>query len=90
MATGGKGVATALPCSWLPNGEVALLHAGNAGAQDHAQGPRAGGIGKREVGQMIEHICRLWCRMFHRNITLPYQGKYDCLRCLRTYEAGYR
>ncbi len=34
---------------------------------------------------MIERFCRWWCRMFHRHITLPFCGQYECLRCFRTY-----
>lgn len=39
---------------------------------------------------MIETIARWICRSFHRRITRAYHGRYYCLRCLRTYEAGYR
>jgi len=90
MAAIGPGVAQALPGRWLPHGQMAILYAGNARQEDDAQGQRAGDHQEREVGQMIERFCRWWCLKFHRNVTRPYQGKYDCLRCLRTYEAGYR
>lgn len=43
-----------------------------------------------EGGEMIETIARWICRSFHRRITRAYHGRYYCLRCLRTYEAGYR
>jgi hypothetical protein len=39
---------------------------------------------------MIEHICRLWCRMFHKRISPPLRGEYGCLTCLRMYEAPYK
>ena len=43
-----------------------------------------------EGGEMIERILQAWCRHFHRRITRAMHGKYVCLCCLRTYEAGYR
>ncbi len=39
---------------------------------------------------MLERICRWYCRSFHKAITLPCNGQYECLRCLRTFPAGYR
>ncbi len=39
---------------------------------------------------MIERISRWFCRKFHHRITRAMHGQYVCLRCLRTYEAGYR
>ncbi len=39
---------------------------------------------------MIERFCRWWCLHMHRSITRAVNGRYACLRCLRTYEAGYR
>ncbi len=39
---------------------------------------------------MIERICRLWCRAFHRKITPPLFGQYGCLTCLRMFEAPYK
>jgi hypothetical protein len=45
---------------------------------------------KKEGGEMIERILQSWCRRFHKRITTPFRGQYECLSCLRTYPAGYR
>ena len=90
MAAIGPGVAQTLPNRRLPHDQMAILYAGNARQKDDAQGQWAGDHQEREDGQMIERICRWWCRHFHRSIYLPMGGVYACRRCLRTYEAGYR
>jgi len=61
------------------------------------QGPTAPLPGARlshgqvaEGGEMIERILQSWCRRFHKRITTPFRGQYECLSCLRTYPAGYR
>lgn len=36
---------------------------------------------------MIERIARAWCVRFHKRITRPINNSYQCLHCLRTYDA---
>ncbi len=38
---------------------------------------------------MSEAIGRWWCRMFHRKITMPMHGEYECLRCARVFQVDY-
>ncbi len=31
----------------------------------------------------------LYCRLFHRSISRPVDGKYQCWQCLRTFELDW-
>lgn len=36
-----------------------------------------------------EWLARRWCIYWHRRITLPYMGSYECLSCLRKYPSNF-
>jgi hypothetical protein len=36
---------------------------------------------------MLDAIGRLRCRLFHRRISTPINGRYICWSCLRTFPA---
>jgi hypothetical protein len=35
---------------------------------------------------MLKTAGKLYCRMFHRAISRPVEGKYRCWKCLREFE----
>jgi hypothetical protein len=41
------------------------------------------------LGSMRERFARWICRHFHRAITRPVNGQYECLRCQRRFPVGW-
>lgn len=38
---------------------------------------------------MIDRILRWHCRLFHRSISRPIRGKYECWKCQRIFRVGW-
>lgn len=36
--------------------------------------------------QWLSWVGKLYCRMFHRSISTPVNGRYHCWKCLREFE----
>ena len=41
-------------------------------------------------GRHLEALGALYCRLFHKSISRPVQGKYRCWKCLRQFELEWR
>jgi hypothetical protein len=35
---------------------------------------------------LFSNVSRLYCRLFHRSISRPVNGKYRCWKCLQQFE----
>lgn len=38
---------------------------------------------------MINWIKKQYCKQFHKQITLPFEGKYICLKCQMEHEVDW-
>jgi hypothetical protein len=39
--------------------------------------------------RVLTGLGKLYCRMFHRDISRPFHGRYVCWKCLREFDAGW-
>jgi hypothetical protein len=41
------------------------------------------------IHKLVQTFGNLHCRMFHRSISRPVNGKYHCWKCLKEFEAPW-
>ena len=39
--------------------------------------------------RILPGLGKLYCRVFHRQISRPFHGRYRCWKCLREFDAGW-
>ena len=53
----------------------------------HALPPKA--VERVAYRRLLAGAGKLYCRLLHRTISRPVNGRYRCWRCLREFEAGW-